>query len=370
MSAASISHDDTRLWILALLISLGVNLVILIVLAWMTVQSLWLRAEMAQPEAVVEEEVTITFLPPQEAAPAVESTRGRDFVRTSDEQVAPPVENPEFIGERNTRAASEQAPDAAGPPDRPSQDGIEPRVENELETTVSEYQDGSLEHQDPGQEQPPQEAVVAPPVEEESRESEASGTDEDLPERRDPVKPREALAETPWQVDRPATDDPVDEKPRPSPEPEREEAEVVEEKLSETPKPPSPAPREPGFRGHQRKTQLRGSISRRGTSSLDVEDTDLGRYHAALSRAIERAWQRQVIRNRDYITPGVIRVRVVLDPAGRVRSVGAVEEFGIGVIQKGFTFQAIREADLPAMPSDLRRELDGEPLELLYNFIF
>lgn len=366
MTAASIPRDDTRLWVVALLVSLVLNLLILVVLAWMTLQSLWLRAELPRDQPV-EEEVTVTFLPPREATPPPAVEKSRAFVRTSDEQLAPPAEDPDFIGERNTRAAAELPPDAEAPDALPSQEGIEPRIEGEVETTVSDYQDGSLEHRDPGQEQPPSEAVVATPAEEQPAESEASGTEEELPERRDPAKPREQLAETPWQVDRPAEEDPVDDKPKPSPEPERE---VAEESESERPKPPSPAPREPGFRGHQRKTQLRGSISRRGTSSLDVEDTDLGRYHAALSRAIERAWQRQVVRNRDYITPGVIRVRVVLDPRGRVRSVGAVEEFGIGVIQKGFTFRAIREADLPPMPAELRRELDGEPLELLYNFIF
>jgi hypothetical protein len=61
---------------------------------------------------------------------------------------------------------------------------------------------------------------------------------------------------------------------------------------------------------------------------------------------------------------------VVLDEQGRVRTVGTVEEFGIGVIQKGFTHKAIREADLPRMPDEVRKELQGEPLELLYNFIF
>jgi hypothetical protein len=60
----------------------------------------------------------------------------------------------------------------------------------------------------------------------------------------------------------------------------------------------------------------------------------------------------------------------VLDESGQVRSVGTVEEVGVGTIQKGFTHQAIREADLPEMPAEVRRQLDGEALELLYNFIF
>jgi hypothetical protein len=41
-----------------------------------------------------------------------------------------------------------------------------------------------------------------------------------------------------------------------------------------------------------------------------------------------------------------------------------------GEIQKGFTLNSIRQAKLPSIPNDLKKELDGEPIELLYNFYF
>jgi hypothetical protein len=126
----------------------------------------------------------------------------------------------------------------------------------------------------------------------------------------------------------------------------------------------------PGFNGFQRKTHIQGSITRQGRSALDVEDSLLGRYHASLSRAVEKEWQLNCVRNRDYITPGQIIVRFVLEPSGKVRSLSFVEEFGVGNIQKGFTSESIRTARIPPFPAELKKQLDGEPLEVTYSFTF
>jgi hypothetical protein len=41
-----------------------------------------------------------------------------------------------------------------------------------------------------------------------------------------------------------------------------------------------------------------------------------------------------------------------------------------GEVQKGFTLNSIRDAEIPAMPATLRREYDEEPLELVFRFYF
>ena len=63
-------------------------------------------------------------------------------------------------------------------------------------------------------------------------------------------------------------------------------------------------------------------------------------------------------------------MRIMLEASGKVRSVGFVEEFGVGNIQKGFTINSIRDAEIPAMPGELKKQLDGEALELIYRFNF
>ena len=55
---------------------------------------------------------------------------------------------------------------------------------------------------------------------------------------------------------------------------------------------------------------------------------------------------------------------------GGGRSVEFREVVGAGEIQKGFTLSSVRSAPIPPMPAELKRELDGDPLELIYNFYF
>lgn len=377
MSASSTTrHSDAQLWLKAAVGSLILNGVFLLLLAFLVIKSLIFQVPVP-PDFVEPEEIVVTIVPMQVVEePALDpEDRSHQFARTSPDQAGPAPDTSALIGELDTRATSD-APALADAPDLPSQAGEKPR-DREMETTESNYQDGDLAHDrtaaaaesetTPMKQEPPQELVEA------AEASEESGTEEALPKKDDPALNKDQLVEGPFPYDRPAPMEVVEEQPKPSPDEldkdqqEKEKKEEVAENIK--PKKPS-TPADPGFRGNQRKTELKGSISRKGRSALDVKAGPLGRYHSALSRAIEKSWQRQVVKNRDYITPGVIRIRVVLDAGGRVRSVGTVEEFGIGVIQRGFTHRAIHEADLPTMPKEVKSELDGEPLELLYNFIF
>lgn len=379
MTAATLHSnrsDDARLWLAALLWSLGLNGAFVLVLAFLAMQNLIFQPPVrAEEEAAAPESRSITIEPVTRAEEPAAPPKPKGFARTSADQTQEIPDDPDFIGERDTVATSDKAPMEEAE-ELPNQDGIEPRV-GEIETTESDYQDGTLEHDQPAAPMPPDPVVAEelrePPVEpvEPVQPAQPTGT-ESMTEEEGVAGARNRLAEGPLPVDRPVPPDAVEEEPKAAPGERTEEQEMVEEEeVEEQPKPAQPAPtNEPGFRGFQRKTRLKGSISRTGTSSLDVKDGALGRYHAAIGRAIEQAWQRRVIQHRDLITPGVIRIQVVLDENGQVRSVGTVEEFGIGVIQKGFTHRAIREADLPKMPDEVRRELQGEPLELLYNFIF
>lgn len=167
---------------------------------------------------------------------------------------------------------------------------------------------------------------------------------------------------------------------------------ATEEKIKPTPdkqpavnSPPAPKPTEftkttgvsktkpskdPAFKGFQRKTAIVGSISRTGRSAMDVEDSPLGRYQAVISRAVEQEWQRNCVRHRDYITPGFLTVRFFVETGGKVRSVQFVGDMETGEVQKGFTLNSIRDAEIPPMPPALRKEYEKEPLELIFRFYF
>lgn len=386
---SSAKRSDAHLWSLAFGLSLLGNVVLVLIVGFMVLRfHVFIKPPLADapPAPSPERIVTIFAEPaavPEEAAAAEEAASAEEVavmsaraVRTSEDQRADRPKRPLFIGERDTRAASERMPAADAPP-LPSQAGIEPRNDSDFETTESDYQDGSLESDRPVAEQ----AAVSPQpaaMEEAAASSAAPGETVDDPgdaERMAAVPPPDNLMEGPNPVDVPvpanAPEEIVEDVP-----PERPKAgeEMVknEPKVEQDPKPAAerPAADEPGFRGFQRKTAIRGSISRTGRSALDVADSPLGRYQVAVSRAVEREWQRNCVRHRDFITPGFLTVRFFVEGSGKVRSVQFVGEMETGEVQKGFTLNSIRDAEIPPMPSGLRREFDSEPLELIFNFYF
>ncbi len=374
-------QSQAKLWLTAFVVSALLNVVVILALGFWLVANLVMRPSQQDPVPFE----SVAFIVPQLAAAPADLVLSPDqvppappaspsFARTSPDQAEEKPDSPDFIGERNTRATSDSAP-LADSPDLPSQKGREPRWEDEIETTESEYQDGDLAH---NRSATPDSPVVQEPVDPPLEPADAvqpPAADAGVPPIPEP--PMERIAEGPVPVDRRVKESPEpEEPPKPSPPERSEEGKEKQEEPGKPVEPTPPAspasqsPQSPGFRGNQKKTRLEGSISRVGRSALDVEDSVLGRYHATVSRAVEKEWQRNCVRNRDYITPGQLTMRVMLEASGKVRSVGFMEELGVGNIPKGFTLNSIRDAEIPAMPGELKKQLDGEPLELIYRFNF
>lgn len=375
----SVRRDDGRLWALAFGASLVLNLLLLVGAGWWMIASKSWQRVPPMVQAVPEETVMIIpaeMLVPDEAPQEPAAAR---FARTSADQQSEAPERASFIGERDTLATSDRAPDADAPP-LPSQAGEPPRDEMDLETTESDYQDGALDAPDAAVAETVAEPVpMAPEVPPVPEAAAARGEEVESPGKAEEMvqtPPRERLLDGPMPYDVPVSPEPPDAaddpKPRPPERPQLGNSDEMppQDQVEDAPKPTPAAPEDPAFRGFQRKTAIRGSISRSGRSALDVADTPEGRYQAMVSRAVELEWQRNCARHRDFITPGYLTVRFFVDPGGKVRSVQFVGEMETGEVQKGFTLNSIRDARIPAMPPEVRKQLDGEPLELIFNFYF
>lgn len=374
--------SQSRLWLVSFLCSLALLLIGVFLFGVLTLTSMVFSPKPPLPRPA--EQVVVILAPAlPKAAPAattvptipVEEKDRPQFARTSADQESAPPEKADFIGDRDTIATSDSIP-LAGAPAMPSQAGREPLRPKEIETTVSKPQDGDITHTAPSTPSPQPMTQPSPRSPNESFQQElptkASTLAENRTEQEMPDKPEQKeiipketiLGEIP--VERAAKQEEIKPKPMVATEDSREKA-------SQLPKPNKPReadPTTPGFRGNQEKTKISGSITRQGKSALNVANTSLGRYHAALSRAIEAEWHRNCTKYRDFITPGILTMRFVIDPNGSVRSVSVVEMVDAGEVQKGFTLNSIRQAKLPAIPADLKKELDGEPLEITYNFYF
>ncbi len=372
--------DEARLWAVAVCISILANGIIL---TWISIEAI--RSEAIRVAAVPKppaREQTIKIFPemfepvPEEKPASLKP----EAVRTSpDQESAEPPASRRFMGERNTRATSDR-PATLDDPAMPSQRGREPVNENELETTESKYQDGRLDS--PPSKPTPPSAEPAPPAPAtppappaEMAKGEKTENPGDFLKTEPAV--RDAILDGPNPVEIPVPNAEIREDMKPREEKKVREGTkegLADKKAEEKPKAmpkPRPAPiDDPAFAGNQSKTAIRGSISRNGRSALDVADTAMGRYQSKISRAVELEWQRNCVKHRDFITPGYLTVRFFVQPSGKVRSVQFVGDLKTGEIQKGFTLNSIRDAPIPEMPSAVRKEMDGDALELIFNFYF
>ena len=384
-SASIARQGDGRLWAIALGLSLLVNVGLLGIAGFAILKTQVIhQSQPVTSSPTAESETTVTIFPEFAAAstspaataapaPAESVPVQPRFARTSDDQTAPAPEKTPFIGERNTQATSDRSPDPTAPP-LPSQAGID---RDDLETTVSTYQDGKLGSNQPAQ---PQESVPAPPSpvlpDPAMAENSAAGEKTETPGNDDSKStppPPETLLEGPSPVDVPVPR-PTEVKSEIKPSPEKrpkQGASATKTTAANTPKSAATkSASDPGFSGYQRKAAIVGSISRTGRSALDVVDSPLGRYQAAISRAVELEWQRNCVRHRDFITPGFLTVRFFVETSGKVRTVRFVGDMETGEVQKGFTLNSIRDADIPAMPAAVKKDFEKEPLELIFNFYF
>jgi len=371
---------DGRLWATALGLSLLVNAGILLIAGFATLKSQEFRKTHPIPSPPVEVVTTVTISPEivavnsnLESVPrAPEKPR---FARTAaDQTAATPPDKAAFIGERDTKATSDRSPDAKAPP-LPSQAGIEPTDRENLETTQSDYQDGHLASDQTAKPQALMEPTPPPPTPNPALvDHTSSGEKMEIPANDDSKSspsPRHPFVDGPNPVDIPVSRDVAENSEIKPSSPKHSTHESSAPSAADSTKTAVSKPaNDPGFRGYQRKTAIVGSISRTGRSALDVADSPLGRYQAVISRAVEQEWQRNCVRHRDFITPGFLTVRFFVESSGRVRTVQFVGNMETGEVQKGFTLNAIRDAEIPSMPSALKKDFAKEPLELIFNFYF
>jgi hypothetical protein len=371
--------DDARLWAVALCGSVVLNLLLL---AWVSIEAI--QSELArknkppvvfQPEQTVQifpemleriEEVPVAAAKPPEAPP--------EFTRTSPEQEsAEPPASRRYIGERNTNATSDRAPTSDD--NSISQAGREARPEEAPETTESRYQDGKLNTPDSVPTLPAEAAPLSPEPPEMAKAETAKGEKSPDPGEAEKAEPaiREKILDGPNPIDTPVAKSEVREDIKPREEKKARDGApdaLAEKKAEDLPKPKPKPVSDPAFTGNQSKTAIQGNISRNGESALDVADSPMGRYQAQISRAVELEWQRNCVKHRDFITPGYLTVRFFVADDGRVKSVQFLGDSETGEVQKGFTLNSIRNAPIPAMPKDVKKEMGGDALELIFNFYF
>lgn len=127
---------------------------------------------------------------------------------------------------------------------------------------------------------------------------------------------------------------------------------------------------QPGFRTTEKRTRTTGRFVMGSKPSLNVEKTPKGMYQALIYRRIAYYWYKECDANRDMIIPGSLQIRLLVNIHGQIVSMDLVKRAGASVSQQGFTFRAVRCAEIPPMPSDVRRDIVGDKMELIFDFYF
>lgn len=300
------------------------------------------------------------------------------YNRTTSEQPQEKSKQAKFYGEHDTVAQSNTAIDPSAAP-MPSVDG---KKEWNYPSSASNFQDGNLEHDAVASKSQPQMPTEIPDPLTKVTKNQAESAQEVQPQM-DASKPlsgssvplveyMDAINKLPSEIhnQKPVADLFEARKRKADQESEKDK------RPKETAERKKAFPRivragQSGFRPTTEASKAMGSISRRGgVSSHDTEATPLGKYKKSVHNSIAKEWYRRIGQNPDLIKPGALIVRWYVYDTGRIHGINVVRELQGSEIQKGMTIQSIASAKIPKMPSSLKSNLNGEPVEFSITFQF
>jgi len=406
--------------------SLVVHALLFLLLAWMfaggAARKLW-QQTITQPK---EKEVTILYpeqimLEPEKIPPEPPPAKKEVYIRTSQNTAeASAPKNADFISDRNTTAATVKAPSPDATDPLPSMDGIRLPTKDLADR---DHKDGELKDDarpktpagvvamlqpspptpptppaptsppspdsilKPKDAAPPPQPVVPPP------QNVAKAVPESTPLTKMMEEADKALAKI--EKNRLTIEvkraQPSTESPPPTVKPEmktpqmRDVAQTPPE-AAEQPIPKAipvmeaepvtrttPNQNPDAFVPFTRVQETKGTISNRGSEvAVDAEESPKGRYIRQVTGQVEKKWHIYRLLRRDGVTYGSLQITFYVNKKGKVEDLRIVNDKESNPILTGFTLQAIRDADIPPIPSDVLPSLpmnDQERLKIDYNVL-
>src|SRR6266568_6823426 len=124
----------------------------------------------------------------------------------------------------------------------------------------------------------------------------------------------------------------------------------------------TPQQQRSSYQPYKERTRLAGSITNRGTSSVNAVGTPLGRYQKILFDAIGSHWYAYIEQKADLVSLGTTRVVFVVDRSGRVKNLKVLSNDSNEAFAN-VCLQAILDSKLPPIPEDVAGALPPEGLE-------
>ena len=115
--------------------------------------------------------------------------------------------------------------------------------------------------------------------------------------------------------------------------------------------------------------EVKGTITNKGTDSVNAEATPIGRFMRQVTSSVERQWHTLFkASNNASTTPGYWRVAFFVNKEGKPEDLQFVEKSGNAAVED-LTLEAILKADIPPIPKELLPALDGERLRVEYDIL-
>ena len=153
--------------------------------------------------------------------------------------------------------------------------------------------------------------------------------------------------------------------PTAQPTPKSQEFAMLTSKPTPKPQPTAatkPQPPQSAYQPYKEKTKLAGSITNRGTSSVNAIGTPLGRYQKILFDAIGSRWYAYIEQRADLVSLGTARISFSISRSGKVTNL-KVQENNSNEAFANVCLQSILDAPMPPIPEDVAAALPPEGLE-------
>ncbi|MBK8090585.1 MAG: hypothetical protein IPK32_00940 [Verrucomicrobiaceae bacterium] len=373
---------------LAIITSTVVHVLVFLFLAWLfsvEAQNALRRLQeppvaKTEPILLYPEQLMPVIVPP--APPPIKKTE--IYIRTT--QNNPQTEKPKdsaFISDRNTKASSKLGPAPGADKALPTTEGIAIPM-NDLANR--DYRDGEIkEDSAPAQNKvivrdaPRPTAIITPPQPQVAKNTPPKKpllqmmeeTDAELASRdQNRLKIEVKRAEQP-EMKEPDSPPPQLKAPQ-----MRETEEVVAKAIAipqEEVRSTVLTPKDNAYMPHTRTSEIKGTISNRGSEdSVDAEDSPKGRYIRSVQDMIGKKWNIYRVMKREAVTYGSLQVIVFINSRSKVEEIRIVNDKQSNPLLTEFSLSAIRDAELPPMPKEVRDQLpllEKKCLKMDYNIL-
>ena len=364
---------------LAIIGSLLLHALVILAVVWIVPH--WPRAR----PRIRSQPIQMTMLPPTTATPEPSGPANAGqptpppYIRTLDDQLADkPPDDPSFISDKDTKAASLLA--ANGNKPMPTTEGkevpffdFEPRPyrlgDKAADAATSAASAQADQPPAPVNTPPPTPPPVnkKPPLPPKSRPTHKPAA-QPTPAAGDLAQPKAAASSSPEPAVPTPMDTPRDDEnvPPPVARSGRQPQSAATANSNVT---SNGAPKPPGYQQQSLATKMSGNINNRGRSAVSALGTPLGRYQKAVNDAIGMLWYYQTEQHASDLGPGTVKIHFYVDRDGRIKNVhftAGNANSSLGLISE----QAITEAQIEPIPPEVAAMLDAGQLESEISFSF